>query len=70
MYYIQLDKLPFNSNGKIDRKAIAELEKFDDFQSNSFVAPENEIEILIRNIWVEVLKLDAFRIGVNDSFLN
>ena len=64
-YFVQLDKLPLTSNGKLDRKALPEP---DGSISTGVVyeAPTNETEEKIVNIWKEVL--GAERVGVNDNF--
>jgi hypothetical protein len=51
-YFIQLTKLPVNSNGKTDRKALPAPEKY---LTDSFVAPRNQTEVLLSEIWKEIL---------------
>ncbi|MFD8495080.1 amino acid adenylation domain-containing protein [Amycolatopsis sp. NPDC059657] len=61
--FVQLDQIPLNSNGKVDRKALPEPK----VQATAeFVAPRNPTEKAIGRIWAELLQLD--RIGVHDSF--
>lgn len=64
-YFISLDKMPLNSNGKIDRKSLS---KFDvkNYLSTIYVAPSNEIEEKFALIWQEVLCIE--RVGINDNF--
>ncbi len=64
-HYMYLDKLPLNTNGKIDKKALPkpEIEAGDDY-----VAPANEVEERLVEIWSEVLKLDKEVISVTRSF--
>ena len=65
-YFMQLEHLPINANGKIDRsklptdfsKAIA--------HSSSIVPPRNETEKLLLSIFKKVLNYDE--IGVTDNF--
>ncbi len=64
-YFIQLDKMPFTANGKIDRKALLEPE-LSLTTGTEYVAPESEIEEKLVNIWSEVLGIE--RIGINDNF--
>lgn len=61
--FVFLDSLPLSSNGKVDRKALPTpvLEK-----KEGYVAPRNDIENIIAEIWKEELGLDT--IGVNDNF--
>ncbi len=64
-YYVFLDKIPLNPNGKTDRRALpapiprtgAECEP-----------PGNEQEKALRRIWASVLGMDEETIGVNSNF--
>ncbi|KAF9208719.1 hypothetical protein BGZ49_007793 [Haplosporangium sp. Z 27] len=62
---VRLDSLPITSNGKLDRKALPSPDS-DAFARETYEAPEGEIEILIANIWAELLSLD--RVSRNDNF--
>ncbi|WHZ55988.1 non-ribosomal peptide synthetase [Metabacillus hrfriensis] len=64
-YFTQLNKMPLNQNGKIDRKALP-VPDLDNASSSSYVAPESELERMIAGIWEEVLNIE--RIGVYDNF--
>jgi len=60
----QVDAIPLNQNGKIDRKNIKapDRARF----ATEYVAPESERERLICKAFEEVLKID--RVGVTDRF--
>ena len=64
--FIELDALPLTPNGKIDRKALPEP----DFQARqsiaNYVAPRNQLEQQIAQIWLEVLGLK--QVGIYDNF--
>ncbi|WP_179415851.1 non-ribosomal peptide synthetase [Mucilaginibacter sp. E4BP6] len=63
-YFIKLQAIPLNFNGKVDRKALPQPPKQVD---NSLFAPcEGEVECLIESIWKDVLKLDS--VGRDTSF--
>ena len=64
-YFVQLDKLPLNANGKIDRKALPEP---DGSVSTGvgYEAPGNQLEEELVKIWKDILGVD--RIGINDNF--
>ncbi|HLM46806.1 MAG TPA: condensation domain-containing protein, partial [Myxococcaceae bacterium] len=59
-----LDKLPLNPNGKVDRKALPVPERVE--TSQQYVAPRNETEQLLAQLWSEVLKVP--RVGVHENF--
>ncbi len=61
--FVFLDTMPLSSNGKADRKAlpVPVLSK-----SAGYIAPQNEIEEILSEIWKEELGLT--NVGVNDNF--
>lgn len=64
-YFMILEKIPLTPNGKIDRKALPdpEIKKGD-----GYIAPRNEIEEKLADIWAEVLDIDKSVIGINSNF--
>ncbi len=62
-YFIELEKLPLMPNGKIDRKA---LPKPENNSEKNCVAPRNELEKMIVEVWQEVLGLD--NLSITDNF--
>lgn len=64
---VQLDKLPLTINGKLDRSSLP-IPEFGSKGSDSYVAPRNELENSICEIFSEVLKLDKDKIGIKDDF--
>ena len=65
LHWLWLDRLPLNANGKLDRKALPELE-IGQLHSQDYLAPRNELETTLAAIWAEVLKVE--RVGVEDNF--
>jgi len=63
-YIMNLDQLPLTPNGKLDRLALPVPQgKRDEV---GYVAPRNELEQALADIWAEVLKLD--KVGIYDNF--
>ncbi|MEO6230170.1 MAG: amino acid adenylation domain-containing protein [Ferruginibacter sp.] len=60
-----MEVLPVTNNGKINRNALPEPGA-DAFSQNAYVAPRNELEQGLVEIWQELLKID--RVGINDNF--
>ncbi|MDJ0732652.1 MAG: amino acid adenylation domain-containing protein [Nostocaceae cyanobacterium] len=60
-----LPDLPLTANGKIDRKALPAPD-FHRELTASFVAPRNEVEQTLAQIWAEVLRVES--VGVADNF--
>ena len=66
-YYIQLPVMPLTSNGKIDKKILAEVvEK--DLIKEEYISPRTKEEELLVSVCLDVLKHD--RISVKDNFYN
>lgn len=70
-YFVKLEILPLNSNGKIDRKSLPEITR----ESSEIILPTNEVESYLKIIWVEQLGIndvstteDFFEIGGNSLF--
>ncbi|MDJ0728438.1 MAG: condensation domain-containing protein [Crocosphaera sp.] len=62
---IFLEALPRTANGKIDTKALPELQSAI-FNSDQSTPPETSVEKTLAEIWSEVLGLDT--IGIDDNF--
>ncbi len=63
--FIYLDVFPVTPNGKTDRKAL--LEQYGTVSRGvEYIAPRNDIERKLAEIWQEVLRID--RIGIKDNF--
>ncbi|AEY64767.1 non-ribosomal peptide synthetase [Clostridium sp. BNL1100] len=61
-YLMQLDNIPLNRNGKVDKKALLAIKASID----GYKAPRNKLEHVICEAFCEVLKLD--KVGIFDSF--
>ncbi|MBV9790978.1 MAG: amino acid adenylation domain-containing protein [Chloroflexi bacterium] len=65
--FVPLASLPINTNGKVDRRALATLRIGVETHSDAeFIGPRTPIEQQLARIWSEVLHVDA--IGVHDNF--
>ncbi|MBZ5509514.1 MAG: amino acid adenylation domain-containing protein, partial [Acidobacteriia bacterium] len=65
--FVSLATIPLSSNGKVDRRALSRKEvKITSGQQ--YVAPRNNTEKQMVEIWAHVLQLAPEKIGVNDSF--
>lgn len=63
--WIQLDKLPLNSNGKIDRNALPNFEEAT-LSKNNFSEPSTETEKIMAAIWKECMGLS--KLSIDDNF--
>jgi len=70
--FVSLEAIPVTSNGKADRRALQKIDVGLE-SSQAYVAPRNEIERKLAEIWAYVFKekgfvLEQAKIGVNDNF--
>lgn len=63
--FLRIDSVPLTANGKVDRKILAEPEA-SDFNQTEYVAPSNDEEQTLVDIWQDILQLD--RVGTADNF--
>ena len=63
-HLIELESLPLTANGKIDRKALPDPEGA--LHDGGYIAPRNEREAMLAEIWADVLEVD--RVGITDDF--
>lgn len=61
--FIHVDEIPMTQNGKVDYTVLAQIENT---RSNPVIAPTNELEELLHEIWMEVMLLDE--ISIDDNF--
>ncbi|NOQ27705.1 MAG: amino acid adenylation domain-containing protein, partial [Bacteroidales bacterium] len=64
-YFVELESLPLTTNGKVNRKVLPspEIKAGDDY-----VAPSNEIEVKLLEIWSEVLNIEKEEISTTANF--
>jgi len=64
--FVVMDALPLTPNGKLDRKALPEPEDQRADRQDAYVAPTNDTEHTLAEIWSKVLGVE--RIGIHDNF--
>ncbi len=64
--FVQLEKLPLNANGKVDRKTLATADIGRAELESEFIAPRTPIEEAIAGIWADVLRVE--HVGAHDDF--
>ena len=67
-YFVELDSLPLTSNGKVDRKALPIPQTAEFTSSVTYVAPRNQREATLVDIWENILQRKG--IGVHDNFFD
>jgi amino acid adenylation domain-containing protein len=63
-YFMQLEKIPLTPNGKIDRKALPAP----GLKQEEYIAPRNDIEEKLVEIWAEVMGIEKEEIGIDNNF--
>ncbi|MBO7564194.1 MAG: amino acid adenylation domain-containing protein, partial [Clostridiales bacterium] len=62
-YLMQIEKIPVTRNGKVDKRALPVIEAK---TGNEYVAPRNEVEKAICDIFSEILNVE--KVSIKDSF--
>ncbi|MFI8709002.1 amino acid adenylation domain-containing protein, partial [Bacillus sp. NPDC077411] len=65
-YFIQLEKFPLNTNGKLDRKVLPTPD-WSSMGHVEYVAPRNETEEQLAHLWQEILSLNR-EVGIHENF--
>ena len=65
--FVMLESLPLTPSGKVDRRALKVLDLHSS-DSDKFVAPRNQLELQLAQIWSRILKVD--KVGVQDNFFD
>ncbi|MEO1348694.1 MAG: amino acid adenylation domain-containing protein [Cyanobacteria bacterium J06635_15] len=64
--FVPLQRMPLTPNGKLDRQALPVPDTLHSENGSIFVAPRTEIEVLLADIWAQVLRLE--KVGIHDNF--
>lgn len=67
-YFVLLDAMPLNSNGKIDHKFLPKPNIELDRNYDQYVAPRDALEQSLADIWQDTLGIK--RIGIHDDFFH
>jgi amino acid adenylation domain-containing protein len=65
-YFVLLKAFPLTPGGKIDTRALPEPER----KGDGYIAPRNETEQKLVNIWSELLEIEPGHIGINNEFFS
>ncbi|OHT45932.1 hypothetical protein BHE19_22090 [Flavobacterium tructae] len=63
--WVTLEAMPLTSNGKLDKKSLPNLDG-SELSNKEYVAPRNETEAQLAEIWQELLGID--KVGIHDNF--
>ncbi len=64
--FVFLEKLPLNSNGKLDRLALPAPPQENTHHETDFIHPRDTVELQLAQIWSEVLKI--YPLSIRDNF--
>jgi amino acid adenylation domain-containing protein len=64
--FMALEAMPLTPNGKVDRKELPQPDSIRRELEANYVAPRNELEQQIADIWAQVLNLE--KVGIHDNF--
>jgi acyl carrier protein len=66
--FVEMDELPLNHSGKVDRRKLPDVEGAESRNAEDIVPPRTEAERYIAEIWQEFLKVD--KVSVEDNFFD
>jgi amino acid adenylation domain-containing protein len=64
--FVFLDAFPLTPNGKVDRNALAKIQKAEVEKKREYIQATNPLEDKLVQMWCEVLGLE--RVGINNNF--
>lgn len=64
--FMRVDALPLTPNGKLDRRALPKPAMQREELNTNFVPPTDQLEVLISEIWSELLQVKE--VGIHDNF--
>ncbi|RPI02586.1 MAG: amino acid adenylation domain-containing protein, partial [Calditrichaeota bacterium] len=67
-FFIKMQVIPLNANGKVDRQALPDPAMDQSLSRSEYIAPRNALETYLVAVWQEILGLE--RIGVYDHFFD
>ena len=65
---VRIDKVPVTINGKLDKKALPEVDLMK--SSSNQIKPRNELESKVYLIWSELLQIQDDSISIDDDFFS
>jgi amino acid adenylation domain-containing protein len=63
-FFISLERLPLMQNGKVNRAALPDPQR-EGAETEGIKAPQSEVEMILAEIWVDVLNLEKISVGEN-----
>ncbi len=69
-FFIYLDQVPLNNNGKRDIETLPAVDLSIRNNIDKYVAPRDEIEKKLSMIWGEILSIPSSKIGIFDNFFS
>ena len=67
-HFVQLTEIPLTPNRKVDKRALPEIKSTT--RGKEHIAPRNDIEEKLAEMWSEVLGIEKNRIGIDDNFFD
>ncbi|MCK5056620.1 MAG: amino acid adenylation domain-containing protein, partial [Candidatus Aminicenantes bacterium] len=66
--FVKIDRIPLNTNGKIDRKKLPQPLESDFHSGGTYKAPDSDIQKVVAEIWKEILSRE--KVGIQDNFFD
>lgn len=66
--FVLMEELPLTPNGKVDRRALSKANLQAVRSAESFIAPRNQTEMILADIWADVLQVE--QVGATANFFD
>ena len=66
-YFVQVERIPLTSNGKVDRNALPEPKTL---LTVEHVKPRDDVESKLTAIWSEILDIEENAVGIDSNFFH
>lgn len=66
-YFVHMESFPLTTNGKVDKRALPEVQTGGELGREDYAAPTDELEQQLAMVWSRVLGIP--QIGIDDHFL-
>jgi amino acid adenylation domain-containing protein len=67
-FFVKLEKVPLNPNGKLDRKMLPQPMETDSRSNDAYEPPQTDIQKIIAETWQEVLARE--KVGIKENFFD
>ncbi|TDC25555.1 amino acid adenylation domain-containing protein [Streptomyces sp. 8K308] len=69
-WIVPVDRIPLNANGKVDRSSLPRPDQTDRSRPDTDAAPAGDTQLLVAELWAEILGVSADQVGRRENFFS